>query len=198
MKITFPALLSTLFVLILLVSCRSEENESLKKEIFEAYLHGMNNRDFKQVKQSLADSILITEMGYEVVNNIDAFRRHFLLDSIFQPDYTLVEFSENDSATLATVAKFDKRIQFLHDSALVYQVSLAFKEEQIVRMSTIKYVNINGRKWMSRRDSLAGWIDHNHPELSGFLHDMTPKGAQNFLQAMSLFKSESGNELSSE
>lgn len=198
MKITFPALISTLFVLVLLTSCKHVENESSKKEIFEAYLHGMNNRDFNQIKQSLADSILITEMGYEVVKNLDAFRRHFLWDSIFQPDYTLVEFRENDSATLATVAKFDKRIQFLHDSALVYQVSLAFKGGQIVGMSTIKYVKMDGRKWMSRRDSLAGWIDNNHPELSGFVHDLTPKGAQNFLQAMSLFKSESGNESSSE
>jgi hypothetical protein len=158
----------------------------------------MNNRDFNQVKQSLADSIIITEMGYEVVKNLDAFRRHFLWDSFFRPDYSLMAFSENDTAIIATVAKLDKRIQFLQDSALVYQVSLAFKGGQIVGMSTIKYVKMNGRKWMSRRDLLAGWIDTNHPELSGFIHDLTPKGAQNFLQAMSLFKSERGNGPSSE
>jgi len=198
MKIAFPALISTLFVLVLFASCKQVKNESSNREIFETYLHGMNSRDFNQVKQSLADSIIITEMGYEVVQNIDAFRRHFLWDSIFRPDYTLVEFSENDSVTMATVAKFDKRIQFLQDSALVYQVSLVFKGEKIVGMSTIKYVKMNGRKWMSRRDSLVGWIDNTHPELSGFVHDLTPKGAQNFLQAIVIFKRERGNGFSSE
>jgi hypothetical protein len=198
MKSSITALISTLFVLVLFVSCKHVRNESLKREIFEAYLHGMNNRDFNQVKQSLADSIIITEMGYQVVENMDAFRRHFLWDSVFRPDYTLIDFHENDTATIGTVAKLDERIQFLQDSALVYQVSLAFEEEQIVGMSTIKYVKMDGRKWMNRLDSLTSWITTNHPELSGFAYDLTPKGAQNFLQAMSLFKSESGNESSSE
>ena len=46
----------------------------------------------------------------------------------------------------------------------------------------------NWEIWQRERDSLVNWIKENHPELDGFVHDLSMEGAQNYLKAISLYK----------
>ncbi|MEZ4841262.1 MAG: hypothetical protein R2821_07060 [Flavobacteriaceae bacterium] len=40
-------------------------------------------------------------------------------------------------------------------------------------IETTKYVIFNDSVFVKNRDGLLDWIDKNHPELNGFIHDQT-------------------------
>lgn len=42
--------------------------------------------------------------------------------------------------------------------------------------------------WQMERDSLVKWVSINHPELDGFIHDLTMNGAINYLKAIELYE----------
>ena len=106
------------------------------------------------------------------------------LDTTYTAKYLSV-----DKNMEAIISKTCKRIRFLHDSATVYKVSIAFEGNKITCMETFDYEVFDFGKWQSNRDSLVKLIDENHPYLSGFVNDQTLTGAQNYLKAIELYES---------
>jgi len=41
---------------------------------------------------------------------------------------------------------------------------------------------------------LVVWVEENHPELDGFIHDMTMKGAQDYVNSIELYEARRGEE----
>lgn len=177
-------------LIISLISCNSGRNSLANKRVIKDYYTSLNKADFKLASKYIADSINSTEMGYILASNREELYRNFQWDSVFIPNYKLTEIVCDSASAVATVSKFCKRIEFLHDSALVFKVRFDFKNNQISKMQLTDYISSDFNKWQFRRDTLVAWIDRYHPELSGFINDLTIKGAQNYFKAIELFNNE--------
>lgn len=187
--------LKTKFILIvlglvpMLFSCNSKQKDMAHEQLVRDYFHGFNTGDYNLISNSISDSIKITEKEYVIVHARNDFHRHFQWDSVFAPKYNIIDLKVDGDCAIGTVSKTCKRIEFLQDSALVSNVSIYFSDNKISEIQTTEYVFLDYLKWQPRRDNLTSWIDENHPELSGFVSDISIKGAQNYLKAIALSKS---------
>lgn len=58
------------------------------------------------------------------------------------------------------------------------------------QIKTVVYIGANFAIWSAWKNSLVKWVDANHPDLNGFIHDLSKTGAENYLKAIDLFKLE--------
>lgn len=86
------------------------------------------------------------------------------------------------------LSKINKRIKFLHDTAIVYSVMIHTKRNQVSIIDIIDYSNLDLTKIRAREDSLFHWIDQNYPQLSSIKNDRSIKGAMDYLKAIGLFE----------
>lgn len=162
----------------------SLQNETLVNNYFLA----LNESNLIKASTYLSDSITMLEGDFILTKSIKDFQIHFLWDSVFEPHYEIIELTTLDENMEAIISKTCKRIKFLHDSAIVYKVSIDFDGKKISRMETFDYKVFDFAKWQAMRDTLIIWVDKNHPELSGFHTNQTSKGAEDYLEAIELFK----------
>ena len=54
-------------------------------------------------------------------------------------------------------------------------------------MEDLDYMDVNWGTWSQKRDTLGNWIRNNHPNLDGFVNDITMEGAKDYLKAIELF-----------
>ncbi|MBX2840283.1 MAG: hypothetical protein KTR26_00825 [Flammeovirgaceae bacterium] len=170
------------------ISCQEHQEELTSKQIVEAYFVALNNYNFEEISAYTSDNILRTEGEYVVTKNKVDLQRIFQWDSVFVPKYEILEIEEKDQAIVATISKNCKRITFLHDTPMVYKTIIEVTDHKITKMKTDEYIEFDDAKWQKRRDMLVKWIDENHPELNGFIHDQTIVGAQNYLKAIALYQ----------
>ena len=176
-------------LIILTISCTSSQSCSHER-IINDYFNGLNSGDFNFISTCVADSIMTTEMDFVLTRNLQDLYKQFQWDSVFRPNYSLISLKQDSFGYIATISKTCKRIEFLQDSAMIYDTRIIFKNDKIVKIATIDYKFMDLEKWIPRRDSLSTWVDRNHPEIKGFVNDMTPFGAQNYLKAIDLFRNE--------
>lgn len=55
-------------------------------------------------------------------------------------------------------------------------------------MQKIEYPVFNDSVFAKNWDEFLSWIDANHPELNGFIHDQTKVGGMTYLKAIDLYK----------
>ncbi len=168
-------------------ACHQDKN--VHKEIIKSFYKGLNTGEFSRVADCVTESITLSEKQFIIAQSSDDLYRMFQWDSVFQPDFTIKEINQSDTGTFVIVSKICKRIAYLQDSALIYKVKVEFDENKISSMKTIDYLSVNFGVWKPRRDTLSMWISENHPELDGFVRDMTPTGAQKYLEAIELYES---------
>ncbi len=60
----------------------------------------------------------------------------------------------------------------------------------IIKIDNFELIYFDTLKWNSRRDTLVEWFKIHCPDLDGFIYDQTLNGAQNYLKAIDLFKTE--------
>ena len=184
-------LLLIIFGLILTsISCNSTRKCLTQEQKVENYFCGLNTGDFSMISDCISDSIKTTEKEYILTNNRKELYQQFQWDSVFRPKYELTDLKMDSNSVKATVSKICERIEFLQDSAMIYKVQIDFNDNQIIKIQTTEYVFLDFAKWQPRRDTITSWIDKNYPELSGFVNDLTLKGAQKFLTAIDLYKNE--------
>ena len=182
-------LLLIIFGLIpILFSCSSKQNNVEREQLVRDYFHGFSTGNYNLISNSTCDSIKISEKGYVIVQARNDFYRHFQWDSVFKPKYKILDLKVGDSTAVGVISKSCKRIQFLQDSALICNISIFFDESKISEIQTTEYVFLDTLKWQPRRDNLISLVDKNHPELSGFICDISVKGAQNYIKAIDLAK----------
>lgn len=183
MKRRFIILLSALFI----VGCT--QNNTTHIEAAEKYFQARNSFQFDEIKKLIADSLTIVEGDHKMYYSQDSFYEIFKWDSIFQSSYEIVSLEEIDEHIIASIALSSIRNRFLKNDLMTCLYKLSFESGQIAKIESLDCHNADWETWENRVNKLVEWIALNHPELDGFIHDMSMKGAINYLEAITLYES---------
>ncbi len=157
-------------------------------ETVTRYYDAFNRSDYNLIKTLISDSITVVEGDYITSYSHDSFHEQFKWDSVFQPAYKLVEIGEQDDQIIATVASNSLRYEFLKNNPLTCRYKISFNSSKITKLEVMECVDADWNIWQMERDSLVKWVSINHPELDGFIHDLTMNGAINYLKAIELYE----------
>lgn len=175
-----------LFILILCVSC--SEKTSTEAEQITAYYQGFKNSDFNQIKNTLSDSLISIAGDYRMAYSREGFYEKFKWDSVFKPQYKLVSINEEGEHPIATVTIDSPKLEFLDNNPMTCRYAVYFENDKIARIQELDCPNANWELWAIQRDSLVAWTKVNHPNLDGFINDLTMQGAVNYMKAIALYR----------
>ncbi|WP_282081427.1 hypothetical protein [Aquimarina algiphila] len=175
------------FLTIAFLSCKTSKEEIDQLEIAKQYFKVLDNSDYTGIKIWFADSLITKEGEYKQVYSQNEYLEFLKWDSVFDPNYEILEIEQQDGIIKAKISKMDKRIFFLHEEPFITNQSIRFQKNKIVTVE-IDYVNFNEKTWEKNKTKLLTWIDENHPELNGFIYDQTETGGIKFLKAIELYK----------
>lgn len=116
------------------------------------------------------------------------FYKKFKWDSVFQPIYKLVNIDKQGEQAVVTVTVDSTKLEFLHNNPLTCRYTFHFKSGKIAKIENLTCPEANWELWGRKVDSLVSWVKINHPELNGFIHDLTMQGAQNYIEAIDFYK----------
>lgn len=199
-QIAFPAFFGQLsamkkllffapFLAILLCSCEPKKEEVNKVQLVQEYIQALNDFDYQGIISKFEDSVRMKERVYESAFSKEDYYYHFQWDSTLKPTYKILEISEAEDGTVHMhVSKLEERIQFLNEEAIVTDEVVTFENGKIHDINIVNYVIFNEVEWINNRKDLVTWVNNNHPELNGFLHDQTREGAIHYLQALKYYK----------
>ena len=175
-----------LSLLYLISACSGGNLE--KAEQIKIYYEGFQNSDYNQIIRVISDSLTLTEGDYLMKFDRESYYEQFTWDSVFQPKYELISMEKHNGQFTATVAVESLRYEFLKNNPLTCEHRFSFKGGKITKIENLDCKDANWATWQKERDSLVNWIKENHPELDGFVHDLSMEGAQNYLKAIGLYK----------
>ncbi|MFP2994787.1 hypothetical protein ABN763_02705 [Spongiivirga sp. MCCC 1A20706] len=158
------------------------------QDTITAYYNARNKLDFNELKTLVNDSITIISGDYVMPYNTKGFYEVFKWDSIFKPSYKLVELEEKSNQVIANVKINSVRNTFLKNSDMTCQYRISFSSGKISKIEELNCTNVDWNTWRQGVDSLTSWIKKHHPELDGFINDMTMNGAENYLKAIELYQ----------
>ncbi len=173
-------------VLCLIMNCSGgniDKGEQIKK-----YYQGFQHADFNQIREVISNSLTITEGDYVMNFTPESYYEQFKWDSIFQPDYTIVSLENHNGKFDATVAVESIRFKFLKNNPLTCKHRFHFTSGKISKIENLDCKDAKWEVWQKERDSLVSWVAQNHPELNGFINDLSMKGAQDYLEAIALYQ----------
>lgn len=178
--------ISLIFISILITTC-TEKKSGPSDQITE-YYEGFKNSDYNQIKRTISDSLTIIEGDYIMDFTPESFYKQFKWDSVFKPVYKLVTLENEDEQVVATVSVNSLRFDFLKNNPLTCKHKFYFKSGKINKIENLDCTDVNWEIWQKERDSLVNWTKLNHPELDGFINDLSMKGAKDYLNAIELYK----------
>ena len=180
----------SILITIGLISCKNSEKEIDKLEIVKDYYEILDKSNISEIENFLTDSLLTkeTEYDYEQTFTKKEYFEWMEWDSVFDPTYKILEIEQENGIVKAKISKTDKRISFLHKEPIVTNQVIRFDNGKITSVETTKYVIFNDSTFVKNRDGLVNWIDKNHPELNGFIHDQTMNGGMKYLKAIELYE----------
>ena len=173
------------FILIAAASCTKKSTHT---EQVTAYYEGFKNSDYHQIKRTIADSLTIVEGDYTMAFTPESFYQQFKWDSVFKPVYEVVTLKNEDDHVVAMVSVHSLRFEFLKNNPLTCQHKFHFTSGKITSIENLDCVDANWEIWQQERDSLVSWVKVNHPELDGFINDLSMKGAKDYLDAIKLYR----------
>lgn len=163
---------------------------STKQDVVKEYYNAFDAGNYNKMKVLINDTITITSGDYVTPYSHESFHEFFKWDSIFKTSYEVVGLEEKDNHIVATVASESLRYKFLKNNPLTCQFNIFFNSGKISKIHSGECVGADWSIWERQRDSLVMWITKNHPELDGFIYDMTQDGAQDYLEAIELYEKE--------
>ncbi|MBU2906442.1 hypothetical protein KO529_16720 [Arenibacter algicola] len=180
----------TLLLLIGFICCKNSRKEIDKLEIAKNYYKALDSSDDLKITLLLTDSLVTkeTKYDYEQIFSLNEYIEWLKLDAVFQPSYEILQMEQEDEIVKAKISKIDKRISFLHQEPIVTNQIIRFDNDKIISIETTEYVIFNDSTFVKNRDGIVSWIDENHPELNGFIHDQTETGGLKYLKAIELYK----------
>lgn len=171
-------------------SCKNSKKEIDKLEIAKQYYKVLDNSDDSGIAALLTDSLITKESDYEQTFSLAEYIEWLKWDSVFDPTYETLQIEQENGVVKARVSKIDKRIFFLHEGPIVTNQTIRFDDDKIISIETTDYVNFKDTIFIKNRSNLLSWVDENHPELKGFIHDQTKKGGLKYLKAIELYEKE--------
>jgi hypothetical protein len=168
-------------------SCKNSEKQIDKIEISKQYFKALSDSDYSTIYNYLTDSIATIEGEYEVTYSKKDYLELLKWDAVFSPNYNILEIEEAGGMVKVKISKMDKRIAFLQEAPFITHQTIKFQKEKIISIET-EYLDFREATWERNKNRLISWIDKNHPELNGFIHDQTESGGIKFLKAIALYK----------
>jgi len=175
-----------LTICLVLVSCG--ETKMSPTGIVEAYYEGFENGNFGQIRKVIGDSISIKSGDYVSSYSRNSFYNFFKWDSVLQTRKKLVELDTSGSEVITTISYSSARYQFLNNNNLTCSYKIIFKDEKISLLEELDCPNANWPAWEKQVNELVEWIKIHHPELDGFINDLTMQGGINYMKALQLYK----------
>ncbi|MBU2947883.1 hypothetical protein [Zobellia uliginosa] len=185
MKIT----LLILSLLLALTACNTQN--PTHKETVTTYYQAFDSGDFNTIKTVANDSLTIVSGDFVVPYNHVSLYEMFKWDSIFRSSYEIIEMEGKGTEVIATIGQKNLRNAFLQKNPLKYQVKISFTSDKVSKIEELGYTDNDFSVWSAKKDTLVSWVKENHPELDGFVNDMTMTGAMNYLRAIEFYESES-------
>ncbi len=179
------------FLIIGFTSCKTSEKKIDKLEIAKQYYKALDNSDGATMKILLADSLHTKETDYDYEQTLShkEYIEWLKWDSIFDPEYKILEIEQENEIVNAKISKVDKRIRFLHEEPIVWSAVIRFNADKIISIER-KNAVFKDKTWERNRTKLLNWVDENHPELNGFLNEKTASAGMKYLKAIELYKNE--------
>tara|TARA_R110002012_G_scaffold318227_1_gene536113 strand:+ start:53601 stop:54257 length:657 start_codon:yes stop_codon:yes gene_type:complete len=177
-----------LMLTILVISSCVEKNSTASEQITK-YFDGFKNSDYSQIKRTLADSLMTTEGDHTMVFSRESYYEKFKWDSVFKPTYSLVKIENQGEQSIATVSLSSIKLEFLKNSPMTCRYEFHFKSGKITKIKNLACSDADWEVWEKQVDSLVYWVKLNHPELDGFIYDLSMKGALDYLRAIKLYTS---------
>lgn len=173
----------------MVLSCQPKEKEVDKVQLVKDYVSALNTFDFEGIVSKFQDSVRLKEIVYESHFSREDYYHLFQWDSIFQPKYEILEIEEAEDGTVKMqVSKAGPRILFLNKKPIITDEVVRFEGDKIQSVQITDYVVFDEVTWTNTRKDLLSWINANHPELNGFLHDQTKQGALNYMKALEYYQ----------
>jgi len=160
------------------------------RAIVEQFYTGFDTGNYKLISAIIGDTITLSAAEYVIPYSQQDYYTFFQWDSTFHTTYEITELTEEDQTVWVTISSMSKRFEFLENNPLSTRRKLIISNGCITRVEEIESPGANWEKWAEKRDSLVTWTDQHHPELTGFINDMTKVGAENYKQAIQLYSAE--------
>lgn len=168
----------------ILVSCSKPKCKSLYEKCINSY----REQGFESIEHILADTIILKDIGgFEAKYPLCDFKVFYQWDSAFKPHFEIIDFSNSDSTLDVTLSVSSLRFEFLGNNPLTTRKRIYFENDKIKTIDNLEYLNVDWTIWTAKRDSLVNWINLNYQELSGFINEITPNGAANYIEAIKLY-----------
>lgn len=177
-----------LFFLLAFIIVSCSNLKITKTEQVAAYYNGFINSDYNQVKATLADSLTTISGDYITPFTPESYYEQFKWDSVFQPTYEILKLENKNGNLEASVKLQSLKLKFLKNNPMTCINKFYFDLGRINKIVYLDCADADWKVWKQGVDSLVNWTKQNHPELDGFIHDLSMKGAQDYLKAIELFK----------
>ena len=171
------------------ISCKNSDTKIDQLAIAKQYYQVLDHSDDVGVASLLSDSIVIRESEYDYQETFtpEEYVEWMKWDAVFDPTYEILEIELEHEVVRAKISKVDKRIMFLHQEPIVTHEIVSFDANKIIQIERTEYLVFNDSTFVKNREDLLSWIDQNHPELNGFIHDQTESGGMKYLEAIELY-----------
>src|SRR5690606_14782762 len=116
------------------IACQHPLKKNANKlEIAEQYYKMLNKSDQAKLTSIIGDSLLTkeTEFDYKQTFLLDEYKDWLAWDSIFEPQYEILQMEQIADEVHTKVAKIDKRILFLHGEPIISKQVILFDQDKI-------------------------------------------------------------------